>query len=138
MNEPSMLQEQLLFTMDINQRVVLFVFLGAIAASGAARLYAKAGQPFWHALVPGLNLIAWMRIIGRPETHALWVLVPGANLYFLAKWMVELAQSFGKRHWLDHVLVILFNAFYVLNLGLAYNEEYEGPVYAKGRGTAFA
>ena len=73
-----------------------------------------------------------MRIVGRPETHALGVLVPVANLYFLAKWMVELAQSFGKHHWLDHVLVIVFNAFYVLNLGLAYNEEYEGPVYTKG------
>lgn len=75
--------------MDINQRIVLIVFLGAIAACGAARLYAKAGQPFWHALIPGLNLVALMRIVGRPETHALWVLVPGANLYFLAKWMVE-------------------------------------------------
>jgi len=133
-----MLQEQLLFDMDINQRVVLIVFLGAIAACGAARLYAKAGQPFWHALIPGLNMVALMRIVGRPESHALWLLVPVANLYFLAKWMVELAQSFGKHHWLDHVLVILFNAFYVLNLGLAYNEEYEGPVYTKETETAFA
>ena len=61
--------------MDINQRAVLIVFLGMIAASGAARLYDKAGQPFWHALVPGLNLVALMRIVGRPDTHALWVLV---------------------------------------------------------------
>lgn len=48
------------------------------------------------------------------------------------------AQSFGKDHWLDHVLVIVFNAFYVLNLGLAYNEEYEGPVYEKRTSAAFA
>jgi hypothetical protein len=133
-----MLQEQLLAHMDINQRAVLIVFLGMIAASGAARLYDKAGQPFWHALVPGLNLVALMRIIGRPETHALWVLVPGANVYFVARWFIELAQSFGKTHWLDYVLVVLFNAFYVLNLGLAYSEEYEGPVYQKRTGAAFA
>ena len=30
------------------------------------------------------------------------------------------------------------DGFDVLNLGLAYNEEYEGPVYAKETGTAFA
>ena len=124
--------------MDISQRLVLVVFLGAIAACGAARLYAKAGQPFWHALIPGLNVVTLMRIIGRPEAHALWLLAPVANLYFLGKWMVELAQSFGKDHWLDHVLVIVFNAFYVLNLGLAYNEEYEGPVYEKRTSAAFA
>lgn len=124
--------------MDINQRAVLIVFLGMIAASGAARLYDKAGQPFWHALVPGLNVVALMRIVGRPETHALWLLVPGINVYFAARWLVELAQSFGKTHWLDYVLVVLFNAFYVLNLGLAYSEEYEGPVYQKKSETAFA
>lgn len=124
--------------MDINQRAVLIVFLGMIAASGAARLYDKAGQPFWHALVPGLNLVALMRIVGRPDAHALWILVPGANLYFVARWFIELAQSFGKRHWLDYLLVVVFNAFYVLNLGLAYGEEYEGPVYNKGSEAAFA
>ncbi len=124
--------------MDINQRAVLIVFLGMIAASGAARLYDKAGQPFWHALVPGLNLVALMRIVGRPDAHALWVLVPGANVYFVARWFIELAQSFGKTHWMDYVLVVLFNAFYVLNLGLAYSEEYEGPVYQKNASTAFA
>jgi len=130
--------EQLLYTMDINQRAVLIVFLGMIAACGAARLYDKAGQPFWHALVPGLNVVSLMRIIGRPDLHALWLLVPGANLYFAAKWLIELAQSFGKSLWLDYVLVVVFNAFYVLNLGLAYSEEYEGPVYQKSRETAFA
>ena len=133
-----MLQSNFSDPMDINQRAVLIVFLGMIAACGAARLYDKAGQPFWHALVPGLNVVALMRIIGRPDLHALWILVPGANLYFVARWLVELAQSFGKTSWVDYVMVVLFNAFYVLNLGLAYSEEYEGPVYGKKAEAAFA
>ena len=133
-----MLQSNFSDPMDINQRAVLIVFLGMIVACGAARLYDKAGQPFWHALVPGLNVVALMRIIGRPDLHALWILVPGANLYFVARWLVELAQSFGKTSWVDYVMVVLFNAFYVLNLGLAYSEEYEGPVYEKKAEAAFA
>ena len=133
-----MLQSNFSVPMDINQRAVLIVFLGMIAACGAARLYDKAGQPFWHALVPGLNVVALMRIIGRPDLHALWILVPGANLYFAARGLVELAQSFGKTSWVDYVMVVLFNAFYVLNLGLAYSEEYEGPVYGKKAEAAFA
>ena len=30
---------------------------------------------------------------------------------------------------LDAMMVCFFNVFYVLNLGLAYQEEYLGPVY---------
>jgi hypothetical protein len=29
--------------------------------------------------------------------------------------------------------VCVFNVFYVLNLALAYNEEYQGPVYGTSR-----
>jgi hypothetical protein len=32
---------------------------------------------------------------------------------------------------IDAILVCFFNVFYVLNLGLAYNEDYFGPVYGK-------
>lgn len=45
--------------------------------------------------------------------------------------MIELAQSFGKRTTLDYLLVVFFNVFYMLNLSLAYQEEYDGPVYGE-------
>ena len=45
--------------------------------------------------------------------------------------MIELAQSFGKRTSVDYFLVVFFNVFYMLNLSLAYQEEYEGPVYGE-------
>jgi hypothetical protein len=44
---------------------------------------------------------------------------------------VELAQSFGHYKIMDYAMVIIFNGFYVLNLGLSYNEKYKGPVYGK-------
>jgi hypothetical protein len=34
---------------------------------------------------------------------------------------------------IDYILVCVFNVFYVLNLALAYNEEYQGPVYGVDR-----
>ena len=42
-----------------------------------------------------------------------------------------LAQSFGKKSNLDFALAVFFNVFYVLNLSLSYQEEYEGPVYGQ-------
>jgi hypothetical protein len=32
---------------------------------------------------------------------------------------------------MDHVMACVFNVFYVLNLGLSYEEEYEGPAHGK-------
>jgi hypothetical protein len=51
------------------------------------------------------------------------------NIFFGFKVLVQLAQSFGKRTNTDALLVCLFNVFYMLNLALAYDEEYVGPVY---------
>lgn len=111
--------------------VFLLMFLVPIALVGNWKLFAKAGQPGWAAAIPGYNMVVAMRIIGRPAAHALWFLVPGYNVYFYFRTIVELAQSFGKRSTSDHVLACVFNVFYVLNLGLSYEEEYEGPAHGK-------
>ena len=42
---------------------------------------------------------------------------------------MELATSFGKRSNLDFGLAAVFNVFYILNLGLSEDEEYQGPVF---------
>ena len=92
-------------------------------------MFAKANQPVAAAFVPVWDMIVTMKIVGRPTSHVAYFLVPGFNIYFSFKILIEVAQSFGKTHLIDYVLVCLFNVFYVLNLALAYNEEYMGPVY---------
>ena len=72
-----------------------------------------------------------MRIIGRPDKHALLFLVPGFNLYFFFRTILELAHTFGKESTLDYALACVFNVFYILNLGLSEEEDYKGPVYGK-------
>ena len=72
-----------------------------------------------------------MKIIGRPSFHALYFLIPVFNLYFFFRTSIELAQTFGKKSSFDFALAALFNVFYVLNLSLSYQEEYQGPVYGQ-------
>ena len=109
--------------------VFTLCFLLPIIAAGNLKLFLKAGQPAWKVFVPGVNVATAMTIIGRPAWHAALFLVPGFNVYLLFRTLIELAQSFGKRSWVDYLLISVFNVFYVLNLGLAYEEEYKGPVY---------
>ena len=111
--------------------VTMTAFLAMIAVGANARLFMKCGIPGWKAFVPGYNVVMAMKIIGRPASHALFFLIPGFNLFFFLRTTIELAQSFGKKSNFDFALAAVFNVFYVLNLSLAYQEEYEGPVYGK-------
>ena len=105
------------------------LFITLVAFAGNWRLFVKCGQPGWAVVVPGYNLVVAMRIIGRPAKDALLFLIPGFNVFFFFKTILELAASFGKQGILDSILAFVFNIFYILNLGLSEDEEYQGPIY---------
>jgi hypothetical protein len=143
------------------------LFIGMVAQM---RLYAKAEQPALAAVVPGWNFIVFMKVIGRPLIHSLFIMVPIVGMLlalmmdyadifafaqgnaafsavafslplfllsfaifaiFMIKAHIELCNSFGRRTVFDYVLVVVLNVLYVLNLGLSYEIEYEGPAYGK-------
>jgi Family of unknown function (DUF5684) len=107
-----------------------FIFFAVIGAVAMWSLYEKAGQHGWLAIIPGLNMIVFMRILGRPGWHALFFFVPVyGQLYFTPKVWIEACQCFGKRTLLDYVLAIALSGLYFLNLALSYDSRYKGPVY---------
>lgn len=107
--------------------IAILVFVGIIAQW---MLYEKANQPGISSIIPIWNFIVFLRIVGRPANHIWLFLIPiYGQFYLLPKVYIELCNSFGRRSLLDYVLVIVFNGFYILNLGLSYEAQYEGPVY---------
>lgn len=109
--------------------ILIAGFIILVGFVSKMKLFAKANQPIEAAFVPGWDLIIIMRIIGRPAKHAWYFAIPVLNVFFGFKVLVQLAQSFGKRTNTDALLVCLFNVFYMLNIALACDEEYVGPVY---------
>lgn len=106
--------------------VGLLLLIGAVAKW---RMFVKCNQPGIASIVPVWDVVVVLRIVGRPAWHIILFLVPVYNIYFALRLLVEVAQSFGKNSLFDYIFVMVFNLFYLLNLGLAYNEEYHGPVY---------
>jgi signal peptidase I len=107
-------------------------FLAVIAALAQWRLYEKCRQPGWAAFVPVLNVIVFLRIVGRPAKHGWLFLVPiWGQFYFMPKVWIEVVQCFGKRSLLDYILVIALNGLYILNLAMSDDSYYQGPVYGK-------
>lgn len=113
----------------------IFYLLGfALIMSVVAmwRLYDKAGQPGYLALIPGVNMVVFLKIIGRPAWHIVLFFIPiYGQLYLIPKVWIELCQSFGKRTLLDYVLVVLLNGLYIFNLGLSYETRYVGPAHGR-------
>lgn len=130
-----------------------FAFVGILAQWS---LYDKCGLPGIDCVIPIKNVITFLKIMGRPASHSLAVMIPPpvilsilmfigdpllkfglASLifvpwaYFMIKVYIELCQCFGHYKLTDYLLVVLFNGFYVLHLGLSYTEKYKGPVYKK-------
>lgn len=149
---------------------VMAPIVGFIGIVAQMRLYSKANQPAIAAIVPIWNLTTFMKVIGRPTWHIVYMLLPIAVVFtclmvdyqnviaffkgtvgigavaitipamalsaivltvFMVWAHIDLCNSFGRRTVFDYVLVVLLNVMYVLNLGLSYEIEYEGPAYGR-------
>ncbi len=72
------------------------------------KLFEKANRTPWHAFVPFLSTVIWLRMIGRPLWWGLFLLIPGVNVLMFWVLNYELARAFGKRTTMDVTLAVLF------------------------------
>lgn len=136
----------------------VFIPLSILVAVGVMAqwaLYEKCDLPGYACLVPGWNVIVFLKIMGRPASHIWYFIAPlilipilfiilEINLislaiagvlmsvvaFFTIRVYIELCHCFGKKSWYDYLFVIFFNGIYILSLGLS-QDLYKGPVYKK-------
>ena len=95
------------------------------------KMFEKAGQPGWAAIVPIYNYVIILRMVGKPEWWVLLFLVPLLNIVIAILVYLELAKSFGKGAGFAVGLIFLGIVFFpILGFGDA---RYVGP---GGRGGA--
>jgi hypothetical protein len=84
---------------DEGAGVVLLIFWLVVVVFLLASLwkvFTKAGQPGWAAIVPIYNFVVLMKIVGRPWWWILLLLIPIVNIIVLFIVYIDLAKSFGK------------------------------------------
>jgi hypothetical protein len=89
------------------------------------KVFAKAGQPGWAAIVPIYNAVVLLQIVGRPLWWIVLMLIPfvGVVMAFIVN--IDLAKSFGKGAGFGVGLVLLSFVFFpILGFGSA---RYQGP-----------
>lgn len=101
----------------------LVVVIALIAA--VWKVFSKAGEPGWAALVPFYNLYVLLKISGKPAWWLILFLIPFVNFIIAILAYIGLANNFGKGAGFGLGLVFLpFIFFPILGFGSA---QYQGP-----------
>ncbi len=89
------------------------------------KVFEKARQPGWKALIPFYNFYILLKIVGKPGWWLILIFIPFLNLVFLIWTYNMLSKSFGKDEAFTVGLILLgFVFFPVLAFGSA---KYLGP-----------
>jgi hypothetical protein len=102
---------------------VIGLIVGIVLIASFWKIFSKAGQPGWAAIIPIYNYIVWCKIVGRPAWWVLLLLICFPIFFIIL--CIDLAKSFGKGTGFAIGLILLGVIFFpVLGFGSA---AYQGP-----------
>jgi hypothetical protein len=108
--------------------VVIIVYLAVLVFVIASlwKVFTKAGEEGWKAIIPIYNFIVLLKIVGRPWWWILLLLIPFVNFVILIIVYNDLSKSFGKGVGFTIGLIFLGIIFLpILGFGPA---TYQGPM----------
>ncbi len=109
-----------MFLIGIFELAILVLMIAA-----GWKIYEKAGQPGWAAIIPIYNIIVLLKIVGKPLWWLILFIIPVVNIIFLVWTLNMLSKSFGKDEGFTVGLALLGIVFYpILGFGEA---RYLGP-----------
>ncbi|NNC82986.1 MAG: hypothetical protein HKN79_05365 [Flavobacteriales bacterium] len=110
--------------------IILYLAVIIFLIAAQWKIYQKAGQPGWAAIIPIYNIYILTKIVGKPGWWVLMMFIPFVNLIF-AIWMTNLlSKSFGQGVGFTIGLLLLGIVFYPM-LGFG-DYKYHGPAGADG------
>jgi hypothetical protein len=88
------------------------------------KVFSKAGQPGWAAIIPIYNVYIMCKVAGRPGWWVLLMLIPFVNLIIAIILNIDIAKRFGKGVGFAIGMIILPFIFWpILGFGSA---QYQG------------
>ncbi len=105
--------------------LLLILAIFVVYVVGLWRVFTKAGQPGWSAIIPIYNFWVLLKIVGRPGWWILMMLIPLVSIVFQIIVLNDLSKSFG--HGTGFTVGLFFLPF-VFVLILAFGSStYRGP-----------
>ena len=111
--------------------LIFLIILYLLTSVTLYKLFQKAGADPTKALIPGINLMEWCKVIGRKPAYALWLLFPIVNIFIWAGMCVDMVRSFKKYEFSWSALAVVFAPIAFFLLGKDEKEKYDGPTLTK-------
>ncbi len=93
---------------------VVYLAIAVLGIVAMWKIFEKAGEPGWAAIIPFYNLYVLFKITWGNGWKFLFLLIPIANVVFLIITMVKLAKAFGKSGGFAVGLIFLSVIFYCI------------------------
>ncbi|MDP5171735.1 MAG: signal peptidase I [Bacteroidia bacterium] len=93
---------------------------------GHWKLFEKAGQPGWAALVPVYCWVVWLKIIGKPTWWAVLLLIPVIGVLVWVAMTIDLVRAFGKYKLKEHAASLFLFPVYLPLIGFDSKVQYLG------------
>jgi hypothetical protein len=112
---------------------ILFIYLAffVLVVVGMWKVFTKAGEEGWKAIIPFYNVYVLLKIVGRPAWWLILFLIPFVNFIV---WIIvanDVSKSFGKGVGFTIGLVFL-SPIFILILGFG-DARYVGPAAGGGQ-----
>jgi uncharacterized protein DUF5684 len=104
---------------------IVMLAVAAVFIIGLWKVFTKAGQPGWAAIIPFYNAYIVIKIAGRPGWWLLMLLIPVVNVVFCFLLAIDIAKAFGQSAVFGVVLLFLLGGIGYLVLGFG-NYSYVG------------
>ncbi len=105
---------------------VVYLALVILVIAGFWRVFSKAGEPGWAAIIPIFNVYILLKIAGRPWWWLILYFIPIVSLVIWVVVSVDIAKAFGKGTGFGIGLALLPFIFFPV-LGFS-DAQYQGPV----------
>jgi hypothetical protein len=106
--------------------VMVLAIVGIVAMW---KMFKKAGQPGWAAIIPIYNQYTMLKVAGRPGWWLIWYFIPIAQIVVSLIVAMDIAKAFGRSEAFGVVALWLFSIIGYLILGFG-KDAYKGPQVA--------
>lgn len=113
--------------MNIVEFVIVFILLIVVPYAGLWKLFEKAGQPGWKAIVPFYNWYVMIKLSGRPGWWMIPFFIPGIGFLIALGIMVDFLKSYGKIKLSEQFVGIVLTFIYLPKWGFDKDTKYWGP-----------
>jgi hypothetical protein len=93
---------------------ITLLILTALMVAAGWKIFTKAGEPGWAAIIPIYNVIVLLKIAGKPAWWIILLLIPVVNFVISILVAAGLAKNFGKGTGFVVGLVLLPFIFYLI------------------------